>query len=280
MPKTSKTTETEFIKPIAMRTIIVSVVGTTPLIMHRFAKKAWQELLYPSGGKNRAERAETMKHNPLEEYQECFYRNRDPKAPALFHIPNGSFHGAIAAAALDIPGAAKAKLERLTKVGLQIDLYGKPSLFMAMVRNSDMNHTPDVRTRPAFKRWACTLSISYMMNPLTDNQILNLLSAAGEIVGVGDWRPQKGGDYGCFRVVDQNDKELKEIIATEGRKVQQKAFDTPETFDADSADLLSWFNAEVLRRRQDSNGGAKVKARPAIVNGRTAPAEAFDEAMS
>lgn len=190
------------IEPIKMRSVIVHLVGISPLIMHRFAFKAWQELLYPSQKKNKAERASSLKHQPLEEYRGCLYCNRDPGQAALFHIPNGMLHQALAAAALDMPGATRTAMERWTSVvDLNINLFGVPQMFMSMVRSSDQNRTPDVRTRPIFPQWACSIEISYKIDPLTDSSVINLLAAAGTIVGFGDWRPQKGGPYGKFKIV-------------------------------------------------------------------------------
>jgi len=237
---------------IKTRRVIAHIVGTSPLIMHRFAFKAWQELLCPSPRKNAAERAQTLKHNPLEEYRGCFYRNRNPNAPALFHLPNGMPHQSIAAAALDIPGTTRAAMERWTQVvDINIDLYGVPQLFMAMVRNSDMNRTPDVRTRPIFPRWACKLEIEYKQNPLTDQNVLNLIAAAGLIVGFGDWRPQKGGPYGKYRLAEARDTEFLDIVKREARAPQQAAYDQPAYYDDDTADLMLWFTEEMARRRQD-----------------------------
>lgn len=248
--KLPKKKETLIIEPIQMRTVSFCLVGTSPFIMHRFALKAWQELLYPSGRKNAAERAQNLKHNPLEEFRWALYRNRNRKAATLFHIPNGMIHQSIAAAALDLPGATRASLERLTSVvNPNIDLYGLPRMLFSMVRNSDINRTPDVRMRPVFPRWAAQVQIQYKLDPLTDTQIANLLGAAGMIVGIGDWRPQKGGTYGKFRVASANDHEYQEILKQEARKAQQNAWDKPQEFDEDTADLMSWYNAEVARRR-------------------------------
>ena len=65
------------IEPIQTRTIVVKIVGTTPIIIHRFASKAWKELLYPPGRKTQSVRATSMKHDPLTEYREALYLNRD-----------------------------------------------------------------------------------------------------------------------------------------------------------------------------------------------------------
>jgi hypothetical protein len=248
------------IKPIKMRTIVVNLVGTD-LIMHRFAVKAWRELLFPSHRQNAAGLAQSLKHEPMSEYRECFYQNREEgdDAPTLFHLPRGMISKAMAAAALDLPGATKASIERLTSVASQtVFLYGIPQIRMDMVRNSDINKTPDVRTRPIFPRWAAPgVVLRYKADPLTDAQIFNLLGAAGDITGFGDARQQKGGSpeeggpFGGFRIVGADDPELLEIIAEGGREAQRRAYLQPECNTATTADLLTWFYQELERREKD-----------------------------
>lgn len=240
------------IEAIKTRRVMVNLIGGN-LVAHRYAFKAWQELLLPSRKKNAQEREESLKHDPLQEYQDCFYINRrNTKSPTLFHLPIGMPSKAMAAAALDIPGSKKAEIQRLVRiVSDDLLLYGRPELFMSMVRNSDQARTPDVRTRPIFPRWAVpNVWIEYKMDPLNDTQIFNLMGAAGKIVGFGDWRPQKGGNFGCFRVVGADDKELRDIMK-EGRAVQQRAFDNPTYYDDDTEDLMRWFNEEVARREKE-----------------------------
>lgn len=261
------------INEIDMRDIEFHIVGESPLIMNRFSQKAWRQILLPPIRTNRAERSSTLKHNPIEEYRGAVYRNRDPKRPSLLHLPNGMFHKAIASAALDIPGATKSKIERLTKIpSMNIDLFGLPRLFCAMVRNSDMNHTPDVRSRPVFERWACKIVVRYVVGILTERTIANLLAAAGKIVGVGDWRGEKGGPYGAFRVAEEDDEEYAEIVKTMGRKAQEKAMAEPVCYDDDTEELLAWFNAEVTRRESTRLlGDAAPKSRKKKSNGEDAP---------
>lgn len=250
-----KTQEVFQIEPIKTRNIILHVVGTSPFIMHRFAKKAWQEMLYPAAKKNRNEKESTLKHDPLLEFRESCYICRDPKAPALFHIPNNMLRDSMATAAVDIPGAAKAELKRLVAcVNETVYFYGIPSLGMNMVKEGGMTKTPNVRTRAFFQRWACSVEFRYKVNPLTDSQIINLFGAAGQIIGIGDWRPQKGGQYGTYRVCSPNDKEYQDIIKKENRATQQLGYDHPDFFDNNTEELMSWYTEEVARRRQDNDG--------------------------
>lgn len=241
------------IAEMKMGQIRFHLIGTTPMIMHRFSSKAVGELLLPSPKKNAAERATTLKHDPVAEFRETIYRNRDPKTPAAIHVPTNAFSAAIANAALDVPGATKSQLMRLTSVtDTHIDLFGLPRLFMSMVRSSDMARTPDVRTRAIFPRWACSITVSYVASLLKENQIANLLATAGLIIGIGDWRSQKGGSYGAFKLVKEDDKEYLDILKKEGRKAQIQAMEHPVCFDSDSEELLAWFHAEIKRRERDN----------------------------
>ena len=256
------------INEIETEVVKFNVVGTSPLIMHRFASKAWQELLFPSPEKNKAERAQTLKHDPLAEYRECMYRNRDAKRQTLFHLPNGMFHGAMTSAAIDMPGAKRAQMERLTRVtDVNIDLYGVPQMFMAMVRNSDMARTPDVRTRAIFPQYACSVSVRYVRGMITQRAIANLFGAAGFIVGIGDWRPQRGGPYGSYRLVADNDKEFVSITRNQGRAAQQAAYDNPTYYDDDTRDLMRWFQAELTRREKSASAPVLPKTRRVVTVG-------------
>lgn len=239
------------IQEIKMGRVRCNIVGTSPLIMHRFASKAWRELLFPSGRKNSAERAESLKHDPIGEFREAVYINRSEAEPALIHFPNNAFSKALAAAALDIPGANKSQISRLTSIAsTQVNFFGCPQVFMAMVRSSDMNHTPDVRSRPIFPEWACTIEIQFVSSLLKQNQVINLLAAAGVIVGLGDWRPQKGGNYGQFKIVGDEDEDFRRIVKTQGRVAQRHALAAAESYDADTEELLAWFKEEVVKRER------------------------------
>ena len=248
------------ISEMKMGQIRCHLVGTTPMIMHRFSSKAVGELLMPAPKKNSAERASTLKHDPVAEFRETIYMNRDPKTSTAVHVPTNAFSAAIANAALDVPGATKSQLMRLTSVvDAHIGLYGVPRLFMSMVRSSYMARTPDVRTRAIFPRWACSVTVSYVATLLKENQIANLLATAGVIIGIGDWRSQKGGNYGSFKLVPENDKEFSDIVKREGRKAQLDAIAHPVCFDADTEELLAWFHAEVKRREREKDLSSSVK---------------------
>ncbi len=230
------------------------VVGTSPLILNRMSRKAEIDLLLGGGRKTQAERQASLKHNPLEEFRASPYLLSE-EAPTLLGFMSSGFKGAMATAALDLPGMKKAQIGRLVYVeGDYVAVYGKPYLSMSVVRSADINHTPDIRTRCIVPRWACRVDVRYVASLLNAQAITNLLSAAGVTCGIGDWRPEKGkGSYGQFELVNGDDPEFKELTAM-GRSVQVAAMEAAEPYDAESAYLLDYWRSEIARRGFDEKG--------------------------
>jgi hypothetical protein len=265
MAKKAKSEHGIIVNEIEVKWVTFFLLGTSPLITNRFQQKAWQELLLPSLAKNQAALEQSLKHDPFAEFRGSVYKNRDAKSKAMVHFPSGAFHAAICDAALDMPGAKKAQIERLTKVvDVHIDLFGIPNIFCAMVRNSDISRTPDVRTRAIFPEWAVKIRVQYVTAIITERSVANLTGAAGKIIGIGDWRSQKGGNFGSFDMVSENDASWKRIVEKQGRVAQQKAFATPTFYDEETEELLTWFEQEILRREQThkTEAGASHKRTP------------------
>jgi len=60
--------------------------------------------------------------------------------------------------------------------------------------------TTDLRYRPEYQNWSCTLRVEYNSAVITPEQILNLYNIAGFAVGIGEWRPERDGQFGMFEI--------------------------------------------------------------------------------
>jgi len=174
------------------------VLGESPLIINRLSEKTKRELLLPKGRKNASEKASTLKHDPLSEFRASAHTISDEKSPTLLGIPATAFKGAIRSAALDMPGASKSQIGRLTYVeGELLGVYGVPQLHMTPTRSADAKKTPDIRTRCIVPQWCASIQVRYVVPMLRQQSVVNLIAAAGLYIGVGDWRPEKGsGNFG------------------------------------------------------------------------------------
>lgn len=226
------------------------ILGKRPIILNRLSEKAKNELLSPAGRKTSAQKQMTLKHNPYEEFRASPYTLKEATAPTFLAVMSSGFKAAMATAALDLPGAKKAQIGRLVWVeDTYTPLYGLPYLDMKPVRSSDMNHTPDIRTRAMVKEWACLLRVTFVESLIKLQGILNLLAAAGLTVGVGDWRNEKGkGTYGQFEVVNHNDPRFASILATGGREAQKACMDEPAYADEETREMLEWWENATKQR--------------------------------
>lgn len=68
-------------------------------------------------------------------------------------------------------------------------------------KTSGITRSPRKIIRPAFIDWSCELVIQFNKNTISAEQIVNLLNYAGFHMGLGGWRPEKGGSYGQYEVV-------------------------------------------------------------------------------
>ncbi len=227
-----------------------NILGTSPLIYNAMSNKVKEGLLIPPAKKNPAERMGSLKHNPMAEFRSSVYSLKDDESPVFLAMPATAFKGCLCSAALDMPGASKSQIGRLTYVeGDQVGLYGIPQFKMDVVRMADISRTPDVRTRAIVPTWACQVIISFVKPILREQAVINLLSAGGITQGVGDFRPQKGkGSYGQFKIVARDDPEYLKVIKAGGRKAQLKAMDDPKFYDVESEELYRFYETETRRR--------------------------------
>lgn len=248
--KTEKSTSEIELLEIEQASAVFLLVGVSPLIFNAVSDKARRELLLPAGRKNSAAKAQSLKHDPLREYRNSVYRSSGNKAKTRLLFPAPAFKRALATAALDIPGATRSAVGRLSWVaGDKIDIYGTPMIHMGVVRSADINRTPDVRTRAILPRWCCEIRINFVRPQLTERNVVHLLAAAGILCGIGDFRQEKGaGSYGQFRIAGSpSDTEYRSIIK-EAREAQDYALAKPEPYDEETRSLYEWVTEEIERR--------------------------------
>ena len=235
------------IEKLTVGTASVWIKGQTPMIYNAMSAKAKHDLLLPSGRKTAAEKAQTLKHDPPEEYRASVYRSI-VDGPTRLVFPCGALKSCMCNAALEIPGAKKAQVGRLVWVeGENVSVYGVPRMLMSVVRDADMNRTPNVRTRAILGEWCCRVTVRFVMPTMNETAVARLLETAGLVIGLGDYRQEKGkGNYGQFSLADEAD--CKAIIKAGGRREQDAALETPEPYDVETRELLAWYQDERKRR--------------------------------
>jgi len=67
--------------------------------------------------------------------------------------------------------------------------------------------TPDPRFRPRYDDWSIPFTVQFMNSLISLANVVNLFNMAGYCAGLGEHRPQKGGDLGRFSIVTEDDWE-------------------------------------------------------------------------
>lgn len=242
--------EQEIIVPALRRGIVkLRIIGQTPLFQNRMAAKAKQQLLVGGGKKTAADKVK-VKHDPLAEYRDSMERVAD--GPTALGMRVVAMKAAMCTAALETGGITKTSAQRLLFMpGELTPLYGVPQLRMDIVRSANINRTPDVRTRAYLPKWGAEIEVHHVLPQLSISSVVTLACNAGVLVGLGDFRQEKGkGSFGSFRVIgpDEKDSEWDELVAFHGRAAQLAAIADPEFADDDTAELMSHFFVEKTRR--------------------------------
>jgi hypothetical protein len=183
---------------IAAKRVLVPIVGTSPLIVHRFSEKAKRAMLDKTQGRRTPKEAK----DPRAEYEAAFY-----------HLESGGYGFPVLAFKAATIGGARFYGKDVTMTALRQFLFfsgergsdgqqlarieGTPQMREDVVK---VGQGSDLRYRPEFVEWTTTLDVTYVVSALTLNSVLSLIDAGGMGVGVGDWRPQKNGNFGTYAV--------------------------------------------------------------------------------
>lgn len=196
------------ISRINTETLRVPIIGTAPLLSHRFSEKAKRQMLDAMQGRKAPKEAK----NPEAEYEAAFYRHDDgqPGLPVIAFkaatVGGARFYGkSVSMTALRQFVFFDAELSKACGQKL-VRIDGEPHMREDVVRVG-MGGT-DLRYRPEFTEWSTTLTVIYVRSQLTRESVLSLVEAGGLGVGVGEWRPEKRGDFGTYMIDPTRDVEV------------------------------------------------------------------------
>lgn len=220
---------------LAPATVIVRLVGTTPLVVHQFSAKARQEM------RDVQQKGAKRKKDPKVPESECDgarYKMEiaDPKTGEAILVdafPSMTVKKSLVSACRMMDGIPMTMVRQtvfvnrgqwLIPIERERGVYytGDVNGDLAPLMREDIvrvggragpgSGTADLRYRPEYDPWGLTCKVEFLPNVISPEQLLNLFRFAGFGCGIGENRPEKtGGDWGCFSVED-----VKEIHQTKG----------------------------------------------------------------
>lgn len=174
----------------------LTLVGLTPLIVHRWSEKSKKEMLDKQMKK--ASGAKKAK-NPEQDFKDSLYVNDDGE----YYFPTIGFKACAVSACRQVADLAMTQARQLFFVeGEQAIIKGsEPQMREDTVKLN--GKTSDLRYRGEFTNWYTELLITHDKNAISTEQIINLFNIGGFSVGVGEWRPERSGQFGRFKVATE-----------------------------------------------------------------------------
>ena len=182
-----------------MKSVQVEIRGITPLLIHKFGAEA------ESSKKTR--RIEVQNKDPREEARKVAYIADDGTFYfSAFSIPNamgnaGSSHkatGTRKSLRYVVPSAVRMDSDTVTIM----NGTGPAEDFEVDARPVTIPATKGriMRYRPRFNQWGAKFIVHIDDELLSCDMAHQLLNEAGQSIGIGDFRPEKRGPFGRFRV--------------------------------------------------------------------------------
>jgi hypothetical protein len=190
----------------------IEIIGTSPLLVHRFSEKARRQM------EEKQQQAATKakeKRDPVADYFSSMYIiSGDPrkdaeglssdKCKAVHGMPAGGVKAAMirggkscGAVMTDLRGAffvqADGTCDGTSMIKLAFDRVERFDSPVTLQGSSK-----DMRYRAEYHGWSAVLEITFSAASIGIAQLVNLLRVAGFGVGVCEWRPECSGERGRF----------------------------------------------------------------------------------
>lgn len=204
------------IRPIELETVSLKIVGDTPLIMHAWSEKAKREMLEKQMKVTKTKGRDAK--NPVEDFIRSMYWLTDMptdmseegyekaiKDGARFGFPVTAFKQAAISASYRM-GWSKDKMSLRGVFFIEgdenqmIEIHSDTPIMREDMVKVGMG-TADIRYRGEFRNWWAELKITYNKNgQYSLEQIVNIINAGGFVCGIGEWRPERDGQFGSYHV--------------------------------------------------------------------------------
>jgi len=192
------------IDKIGAQTIKVPIIGTAPLIVHNWSEKAKRQMLDAQQGRKKVKEI----RDPQADYEASLYRiAAQDGGHDLYGFPVLAFKAATIGGARFYDKSVTMTMLRqcmffkgvVTKAdpAQLVQIHGEPRMREDVVR---VGQGTDLRYRGEFTEWHAELVITFVTSSLSQGSVLSLIDAGGMGVGVGEWRPQRSGEYGTYMV--------------------------------------------------------------------------------
>jgi hypothetical protein len=206
------------IPQLQLARIKVPIVGTTPLLTDNWAEWDLENLRLANAKKTPIKAVRT----PEQQYLATLYRiAKEDGAGGYFAegygFPASGFWKATIGASRyygkTLPMTQLRQNIRvhgvMTKADKQplTEIFGKHQLREDRIGTRGQGGGSQLTYRAEFPEWSATLEVEYVLTSIQEETVLSLIYGGGVGVGVGNWRPEKGGTFGTYVLDESRDIE-------------------------------------------------------------------------
>lgn len=206
------------IPEIKLKEAVLTIVGDSPILIHKFSEKAKAEILNKQMKKAKVAKEAKIpfkdfmmslhwitpmpdidKIDDEKELEKIF--NKAIKNGAKFGFPtvgikqsaiSAAFRNGLAKNKVSIQGMFQIKGELAEITG---NLRMREDYCKIPMAGADIVYRGEYDTG-----WKCTFTIVYDSGSISLEQIVQMINLGGFACGIGDWRVEKGGNFGTFHV--------------------------------------------------------------------------------
>ena len=196
--QTTNTTIESKINPHQDTQVEIGIEGISPMLMHAWSEKALRTLAMTAQERKKQPKE---KRTPEVTAKECAYYTDD----GSYGLPLVAFKAALISVAHKDEGIEKTLVRKSvfipsTDSNMCVPLtYDKEPYVRTDTVRVGAGAT-DLRYRLCFESWRATFQLCIDTSRLSIEDVVVLANKAGFSTGIGDWRPEKGGEMGRFRV--------------------------------------------------------------------------------
>ncbi len=218
------------ITPEKKNILQLTIVGSTPILVHRMSPRALDILAGRQEGTD-VVKSKKEPRLPVREYRECMYLIHD----SLPHVTHDEWEEKFREEILALGGAFKKKgkdvhgfpviavykaMKRACKYIAGLSMADAPAMFRIQNDGGDISELSELKYstnmmrrdrvvlqgkiatvtyRSQYNNWSLSLAVEFSPDMISPEKIINVVSRAGS-VGIGAWRPEKDGIFGQFHI--------------------------------------------------------------------------------
>lgn len=193
----------------------IPIKSVTPLLMHKVSKRTLDKIEERQKGAGGTTKKRELR-DPFREAWESAYHATQEQEDTIGHkegnvylFPIMAFKRACIEVAKDMKATKKFSGEFVKR---NMQFYGDHDINFAKIKSDPpivqrdyvklggATKVIDLRYRMRFDNWSAKIKIKVIKGVVSQDEIMEIINAAGQNVGIGDWRVNKCGVYGSFEI--------------------------------------------------------------------------------